>query len=216
MFNLVEHIRQNYFRKRGQKLLVQGKPEKAYLYLEKALMLEDNPGNLYNLALALLAMRRFAEAENYLKKILSSYPENELATLTLAELYMQQRDWDQAKELLAKLVEFHPTNKNYQKYLERISDPPKRENYIKAKELLNESQRLLGKKDIKEALKTLLEAEKCDPENPYIQNNLGYFYLMLEKQPKKALTYFQKAYQLEPENPKFRQNLYQVRKQIRK
>lgn len=214
MVHIIEYYRQNYYRKKGQRLLVKGEIEKAYPYLEKALMLEDSPANIYNFALALLAMKRYQEAENYLQKILKSYPENELASLTLAELYMQQREWERAEELFTKLAEYHPANQNYQKYLVRIKDPAGREQYIKAKELLNESQRLLGKKEIKEALKTLLEAEKCDPENPYIQNNLGYFYLLLEKNPKKALTFFQKAYQLEPENPKFRENLYRLRKQI--
>ncbi len=215
MWHVIEFYRANYYQRKGQKLLVNGKPEKAYPYFEKALMLDDNPANIYNLALALLAMKRFDEAEKYLQKLLDLQPGNELGTLTLSEIYTWQREWDKAQALLNKLVELHPSNKNYHKYLQRITDPQARERYIKAKELLSESQTLLEKKEINKALQTLLEAEQYDPENPYIQNNLGSFYLLLEKNPKKALTYFQKAYQLEPGNAKFRQNLFQVRKQIR-
>ncbi len=214
MFEFIEYFRKNYYQKKGQKLLMQGKPEKAYPYFEKALILEDSAANIYNMALTLLTMKRYDEAESYLQKILDNYPGNELATLTLAELYMQQREWDKAKELFSELVRLHPKNNNYKSYLQRLEDPEKRENYIKAKQLLNESQRLLEAQKTKEALQVLLQAERYDPDNPYIQNNIGSFYLMLENKPKKALTYFQRAYQLEPENLKFKENLYKVRKQL--
>jgi len=137
MWHIFEYYQANYYRRKGQQLLVKGKPEKAYSYLEKALMLEDSPANIYNLALTLLAMKRFGEAEKYLQKLLELQPGNELATLTLAEIYTQQREWDKAQELLSKLVELHPTNNNYQKYRQRLTDPQARERYIKAKELLN-------------------------------------------------------------------------------
>jgi tetratricopeptide (TPR) repeat protein len=215
MFQLLEQIRMNYFQRKGQKLLMKGKPEKAFPYLEKALMLEDSAANLFNLALTLLTLQHYAEAEKYLQKILDNYPGNELTTLTLAELYMQQREWNKAKSLFQNMVRIHPNNKNYKTYLRRIDNPEQRESYIQAKELLNRSQNLLEQKKNKEALQALLQAERHDPENPYIQNNIGTFYLILEKKPKIALTYYQKAYQLEPENEKFKENLFRTRKLIK-
>ncbi len=214
MVSLIENFRMNYYRRKGQKLLLRGKIDKAYPYLEKALMLEDSPSNIYNFALCLLTLKRYEEAESYLEKILSAYPGNELATLTLVELYMQRREWEKSRELMANLVRLYPANQNYKKYFQRLEDPSKRENYIRAKELLNEAQVLLESKEHDRALELLLKAEKLDPENPYIQNNIGTFYLMLKKEPKKALTYFQKAYQLEPENRKFKQNLFHVRRKL--
>jgi|SRR5690554_4586459 len=214
MLSLFENIRMNYYRKKGQNLLVRGRINKAYPYLEKALMLEDSPSNIYTFALCLLTMKRYDEAEGYLEKILSAHPGNELASLTLTELYMQKREWEKARELMASLVRLYPANQNYKKYLKRLENPEKRENYIRAKELLNEAQVLLEKKERDRALNLLLKAEKLDPENPYIQNNIGTFYLMLKNEPKKALTYFQRAYQLEPENKKFKENLFRVRKRL--
>lgn len=215
MKDLIDQIRMKYYQRKGQKMLLRGEPERAFIYLEKALFLEDSAANIYNIALTLLTLKRYSEAESYLQKLLDNYPGNELASLTMVELYMQQRDWDKAIDLLSELVTLHPSNNNYKRYLQRVKNPEAREGYIKAKEMLNEAQELLARKEKAKALETLLKAEKIDPENPYIQNNIGSFYLMLEKNPKRALTYFQKAYELEPENEKFKTNLFRVRREIK-
>jgi tetratricopeptide (TPR) repeat protein len=214
MFDYFENFKKAYYRNKGQKLLVKGMPEKAYYYLEKALMLDNSPSNMYNLALTLLTLGKHEEAKDYLVKICAEFPGNELAVLTLAELYMQKREWEKAENLLSQLVKEHPSNLNYKKYYERIADPDSRESYIKAKELLNQAQNLLQQKQFKKAEKTLLEAEILDPGNPYIKNNLGSYYLMLENDPKKALDCFQKAFEIDPSNMKFRKNLSAARKKM--
>ncbi|MCB5229997.1 MAG: tetratricopeptide repeat protein [Candidatus Cloacimonas sp.] len=205
----------DYYRTKGQKYLMKGKPERAYRYFEKALLQDSNSTNMYNFALVLLALGRRAEAKNYLSKVLEEMPNSELVLLTLADLEMQDKQWDKAEDLLTLLTEHYPNNNKYQKYLGRVKNPAARENYIKAKDLLQKASTLLTENKTKEALQSLQKAEKLDPENPYIQNNLGFFYLQLEKNPKKALTYFQRAYQLEPDNKKFQENLYSVRRQIK-
>ena len=214
MIDYFEDFKKAYYRNKGQKLLVKGVPEKAYKYLEKALLLDHSAANMYNLALALLTMGKLDEAKEYLENICEEFPGNELATLTLSELYMQKRDWEKAVILLQQLTKLHPSNLNYKKYLARVSNPKTRENYIKAKELLNESQVLIQQKRFKDATEKLKKAEKLDPENPYIKNNLGSYYLMLEKDAKKAFAYFKEAFELEPNNPKFKQNLERARREI--
>jgi tetratricopeptide (TPR) repeat protein len=212
---MLDNFYKSYYPIKGQKLLLKGKIEKAYQYFEKALLLENNATNLYNISLALLALGRRKEAQNYLEKVLELMPTSELVLLTLADLAMQGRDWKKAEMYIEKLILAYPKNTKYEKYLLRVKNPSARENYIKAKELLQKANALIVEKKTKEAIDALEKAEKYDPENPYIQNNLGTFYLQLEKNPKRALTYFQKAYQLEPDNDKFKQNLFYVRKTIK-
>lgn len=214
MLDFYDTVKRHYYRNKGQKLLLKGQPEKAFPYLEKALLMDDNHYNMYNLALALLAMQRFEEAENYLVNAVEKAPGNALAVLTLAELYMQKRQWDKASGLLKELCEIYPSNKNYQTYYERVSDPEAREKYIKAKELLNQARIHLQEKKFEQALEDLLTAEKHDPENPYVQSNLGSIYLRIKRDPHKAFKHFHKAYKLNPENRAFKQNMETARKLI--
>ncbi len=213
IFDFFNNFKHNYYRMRGQKLLFSGEPEKAYHYLEKALLCDDNETNIYFFSLALITLGRLDEAEKYLSNLVGNYPDNELATLSLSELFVQKRKWDQAIVLFEKLVEKHPSNNNYRQYLQRIVDPNARENYIKAKEMLNESLLLLNQKQTDQALNKLLAAAKIDPDNPYIQNNLGSIYMLIKKDKKKAMEHFHKAYQADPNNLKFKKNLEAARRQ---
>ena len=216
MLDYFDNFKIAYYRNKGQKLLVNGLPEKAFAYLEKALMLDLSAPNIYNIALVFLTLGNLEEAKFYLKKICEMHPGNELAVLTLAELYMQKRDWEGAEAILKRLTEEHPSNQSYKKYYSRVANPLSRESYIKAKEMLNQAQLYLQQKNTCKALELLISSEKLDPENPYIKNNLGSYYLMLEGNPRKAFEYFQKAHEIDPVNMKFRQNLNIARKRVAK
>lgn len=214
MFNYMDVFKKNFYRNKGQKLLLSGRPEKAYPYLELALMMDIEPHNMYNLALAFLAMQKYEEAEMFLKKIVAQAPDNALAVLTLSDLYTQRRDWDKALEIMDRLCKAFPANPVYKKYMQVISDPKRRESYIKAKELLNIAQKEILSGDIDTAFNKLKQAVKLDPENPYIHNNLGSIYLRAKNEPKKAFEHYHKAYKLNPNSKTFKENLEKTRRLI--
>ncbi len=216
MFDYLEIFRKNYYRNKGQRLLLKGKPTKAFPYLEKALLMDNSPHNLYNLALNFIAMQRNDEAEKYLISTVLETPDNALAVITLSDLYMQKREWHKAEPLLEKLSDTYPNNKVYRKYYERVSDPQLRENYVRAKELLNETRNHIYKKEFDQALKCLLQAEEHDPQSSYVHSNLGSFYLRVKKDPRKAFEYYNNAYQLNPNNKAFKHNLELTRKLVAK
>ncbi len=214
MFTYLDVFKKNFYRNKGQKLLLRGRPEQAYPYLEAALMMDIDPHNMYNLALAFLAMQKYDEAEAFLTKIVERAPDNALAVLTLSDLYTQRRDWDKALEIMDRLCKAYPNNPVYKKYLLVISDPKRRENYIKAKELLNKGQKDILSGNVDAAYNSLKQAVKLDPENPYIHNNLGSICLRAKNDPKKAFEHFHKAYQLNPNSKAFKENLEKTRKLI--
>lgn len=214
MFGFLETFKAAYMRNKGQKLLMKGRPWEAYPYLEMAVLMDSNYNDLYNLVLALLSMNKKEEAEAYLSKIVEQVPDNPTIILTLIELYTMKRSWEKAEKLMRQLCEYYPSNVNFAKYLERIAHPKKRENYIKAKELMNSATTDIIEGRHEDGYQKLKKGEQLDPENPYIHNHLGTIYLRLKKKPDKAFEHYHKAYKLAPTNSAFKQNLENARKKI--
>ena len=102
---------------RGQKLLSKGKIEKAYSIFQQVVLLDDSHENLFNLALALMSLHKYSDAEEYLQKVYKILPSNEMNMLTLAECSLMQQKWEQAIELYEELSENNPRNESYNNYL---------------------------------------------------------------------------------------------------
>jgi len=200
--------------RKGQKLLSKGQVEKAFSVFQQVLLLDDSHENLFNLALALMSLSKYPEAEKYLMKVHAEHPSNEMNLLTLAECLMMQRKWDQAIKLYKELNLINPRNESYQSYLAISNDIVVREKYVESKVLFNAATQELKNKNDEIALKILLEAEEYFPENPNILNNIGSIYLLL-KEYKNAFDYFIRAMKFDPNNQKIRKNVLIARKKLK-
>ena len=214
MIKYFDLLKEKRLQIKGQKLLTQGKIEKAFDAFQKAILINSSTENIYNLALSLMAQTKYLQAEKYLRKIFENYPENEMNLLTLAECVIMQKKWNEAIELYRSLADFDPENKTYQKYKTIAEDVVIREKYVKSKYLLNFSILELKRKNDKKAMELLLEAEEYFPGNPNILNNIGSIY-MLFKNYEKAYSYFSKAIENDPSNKRFQKNLFTARKKLK-
>ncbi|MDO9578268.1 MAG: tetratricopeptide repeat protein [Candidatus Cloacimonadales bacterium] len=214
MKSFFELQKKKRLRQKGQKLLVKGKIEKAYSIFQRDVLLDDSHENLFNLALALMSLHKYPEAEEYLQKVYEKLPSNEMNLLTLAECSMMQQKWEQAIKLYEELSAYNPRNESYQNYLNLSQDIVAREKYVKSKQLFNAAARELTKKNDEKALKILLEAEEYYPENPNILNNIGSIFLLL-KQYKQAYDYFIRAMRFDANNLKIKKNVLIARKKLK-
>lgn len=206
---------QKQLNRKGQKLLVKGKPETALRIFQKAFLLYDSAEIEFNLALSLMALSRFTEAEKHLFRLQKEHPKNELNTLTLAECVMMQQKWQDACLLFENLKKINPNAVKYGEYLKIAADPVEREKYVTAKKLLREATLQLQKKNDDQALKLLLEAEHYFPENSNILNNIGSIY-MLTKNYEKAYRYFTKALPYDKQNERLKKNILLARNKLKK
>ena len=204
-----DSIKENYFRKNGQKYLVKRKIEKAHYFFEKALLIKNSPENLFNISVSLMSMQKFVEAEKYLQKNLKNHPQNELNLLALSECEMMLRKWNEATKTYQKLVEINPQKKDK---LHLAKDAKKRENYVKSKELLTEAIEL--KNDFDKSLKLLKKATELAPQNAYILHNIGAKYFS-KKDWQNAEKYFLKAFQLDRNNENFQNSLAKVKQRLK-
>lgn len=204
-----------YLNKKGQRYLIRGQVKKAYSTFQKALFHQNSINILFNIGLSLTALNRNSEAETYYRKVLSIAKDNEIALLALSEALVMQRKWEQANEILQRLIDLSQKNKVYKKYLKRNKDVIKREEYVLVTELLNKSQILSQEKKYLEAKEIVEEALKINPKNANLHNNLGSLIYTITGKPKSALPHFQKAVNLEPQNQKFIKNLSFIQRKIK-
>lgn len=93
---------------RGLAALHLRKFEDAATFLKEAASRQARPETLINLAVALLALERLPDAINILQHTLELAPENAGAHLTLAACYMQEQRYQDAEDVLEKVLTFKP------------------------------------------------------------------------------------------------------------
>ncbi len=212
--NFLQLSKAKRLQKKGQKFLTSGKIEKAHGIFQKVVLIDNSTENLFNLALSLMSLARYSEAEGYLRKIEENFPDHELNTLTLAESLIMQKKWDEAIKFYEKASQINPRSKAYKKYLTISKDVIAREKYVKSKEFFQEAIEELRHKNDEKALKILQKANEYFPGNPNILNDIGTLYLNL-KNYKKAYSYFIKAISYDPKNKKFQKNLLTAKRKIK-
>ena len=212
--NFLQTSKAKRLQKKGQKFLTSGKIEKAHGIFQKVILLDNSTENLFNLALSLMSLARYSEAEGYLRKIEENFPDHELNTLTLAESLIMQKKWDEAIRFYEKASQINPRNEAYKKYVAISKDVVAREKYVKSKEFFQEAIEELRHKNDERALKILQKANEYFPGNPNILNNIGTLYLNL-KNYIKAYSYFVKAISFDPKNEKFQKNLLTAKRKIK-
>ena len=212
---LSDNYKEKKYRKNGIRFLNKRKLENAYKCFQQAVSINDSTENSFNLALSLMSLNRYLEAEKYFRKVHEKFPGNELNSLAFAECLLRQKKWKDSTKIYAELVKRNPDSKVYKKYLKRAEDVIAREKYVKSKELFESAQNELQKKNNDKALKILKEAAEFDSENPNIMNNIGSI-LMSRKMFSEAYGYFEKAVILAPNNKKFQKNVLHVKMKLRK
>lgn len=215
MISLFEDIKEKRLKKRGQKLLTKQKFEKAYHIFQKTVLLNNSVENRFNLAITLLSLSEYSKAEKYLTDIFDEFPENEINLLALAECYIMQRKWDVATASYENLYKLNPENKSYKQHLQIAKDVVAREKYVKAKELFAKATIELSKKNDKNALEILLEANEYFPQDAIIINNIATLYIMI-KDFQKAYKFAMQAVALKPKDPRYQNNLKIAKRKLKK
>ncbi len=195
--------------------MVKGMVEKAYTYFQKALLIENSLNNTFNVAIALMTLNRYSEADKYLAKIMAEEEPTEIVLLAAAECSLMLRNWDEAEKHYQNLAVQHPQKWEYQNYLKIVRDPVRKEKYVLSKEFFNAAQLSTQKKDFRTAFEQLKEAEKIDPENPNIVNNIGSVMLMLGYNLTDISPYFERAVMLAPDNERYKKNLLYIKHKMK-
>ena len=212
---LSNHYKEKKYRKKGIQFLNKRKLENALDCFQKANSINNSSENKFNLALSLMSLNQYSEAEKYFRIVYEKFPDNEINSLAFAECLLMQKKWKDSVKIYTELVKKNPDSKVYKKYLKRAKDVIVREKYVKSKELFESAQNELQKKNNAQALKMLKEAVEFDSENPNIMNNIGSI-LMSRKMFSEAYGYFEKAVILAPNNKKFQKNVMLAKMKLRK
>ncbi len=158
-----------------------GAPE----YLRRALPLletglrenPDHQNGLYHLGLAYLHLRRPAEAQAQLQKLIALSPEHALAHFQLGEALQQLGRLEEAATAYRNSLKIFPDN-------------------AKASNNLGNVYATLGKLD--DAVAAYQQALQIQPSYAAAYNNLGDLYFYRQGDAKTARKYFEKALRLEP------------------
>jgi Flp pilus assembly protein TadD len=215
MYQYIKGVRAEFARKRGQKLLVNGKTTKAEKCFRLALNLADNPENHFNLALTLLSEHKFTEAEKHFATVNQKFPENELNNLAMFECLILQGKWQKALDQIEVLCSGFPENMKYKKLSDIAKDEVLRENFCLFKFLNFQAYELLQNNKLEPARLKYAEALTLFPDEIEVLNNLGSIHLKRQEY-NQAFSYFEKALSLEPDNRTLQKNLLQVKHKLRK
>lgn len=211
-----DSFREKYYRLRGQRFLTRGKLSKADHYFQKALIINQNAPNYYNMAILEMGNNHFQEALSYLHKVLELVPDNDMAVLTCAECYAMLREWDESIFYFRTLNNKYPSHSLYKYYYERSMDVVQREKYVRSRELFNQAMLETEKKEYEKAYQSLLEAEEYDPLNPMIPNNLGGISILAGKPLSEVVVHFEQAVKIAPNDEKYKKNLLYIKRKMLK
>jgi tetratricopeptide (TPR) repeat protein len=139
---------------------------------------------------------KYDDAIKYLKSSLELVPNNPDTSNNLGNAYLAKGDVEHAVEA-------------YQRTVDLVKGKPGNH----ADPYYNLGNALVKKGDLENALAAFLEAEKQDPNDPLIQNNLGFVYerkhtLNADANPiAPAVEHYRKAVEKQPSNAIFQRNL---------
>lgn len=189
---------------RGLERFKQDKLEEALAAFKEAEVKEPKDAIIQSwIGFVSFRLGKYDDAIKYLKASLDLVPNNPDNFNNLGNAYLAKGDIDHAVEA-------------YQKTVELVKGKPGNH----ADPYYNLGNALVKRGDLENALAAFLEAEKQDPNDPLIQNNLGFVYerkhtLNAEANPiDPAVEHYRKAAERQPNNAIFQRNFgLAVRKQ---
>ena len=173
----------------------------------------DNAAAMYELANIYAGQKKYADALYFIKSAYQLDRKNSWYVLAYSDILQKNRKFDDAADVLSKLVQDYPTHEDY--YFEwatalifadkpgdavKVYDKLEQQNGV-SKDVSMQKARLyqrLGKQD--KAIEELKKLIEFDPKDPQIYGMLAEVYQdMGEKE--KALETYNKILEVDPENP---------------
>lgn len=113
-----DDLRVQYFNNRAMEQLNEGKSEEAFLYLSKAISIDDDKAFLWsNLGVLFKRSQLLPEAEVVFRQALLKDPQNSTAASNLARLYERMGEKDKAAEFRVLASSYRYKNPYYQYHL---------------------------------------------------------------------------------------------------
>lgn len=186
--------------------------EKKYLEKEKKLFknkplkLQKKIEKLTNKANDFLSNKDYFSAEKKFIEIISLDPRNELAFKSLAEIYLAQKKFEEAKEILKYLIKL--TRQSIKWWFQFRSNkddnlPPDLANQLSTN-LINLGSLYQIKGNNEKAQKCFENALELQPNNPKILDLSIEISIILKKKDK-SLEYLEKIKEINPENQKIKE-----------
>lgn len=177
-----------------------GHPAKALNILKKYIVLSFEKD--YYLGICYFEMGDLAKAETHLKKALQ-LKKDPFGAQLLAQIYMQQERWDEARQ---ELQPYH--NLTAVAPLIRIisADANHRQKYLKFNQLLRKAMEQLAKKQYPDCVQTLQSASEYADDQGKIYNQIGGIYFNFLKDKHQAKIFFEKAHKLAPDDLQIKMN----------
>lgn len=213
--SLINSLRSRLINYQARRQMKKGYPEKACELYLRSLSFHDCPITRFGLALSLVALARFSDAETHLRGLLDHKRMQTHVCFTLFECLFMQRKWNDATTLMEQLHNGgfrHPRLEEIRKLLE---DPVHRDRYVIGREYIGKAQAHIRTGDYEQALQGLRKAQEFDPANAHIMNKIGSLLLILGKDLEEARDWFEKAVAREPDHPGFRKNLVYIKRKLR-
>jgi len=112
---LSNHYKEKKYRKKGIQFLNKRKLENALDCFQKANSINNSSENKFNLALSLMSLNQYSEAEKYFRIVYEKFSDNEINSLAFAECLLMQKKWKDSVKIYTELVKKNPDSKVYKK-----------------------------------------------------------------------------------------------------
>ena len=183
----------------GMKSLAQNKYDKAEQYFRQVYnKVPKMQGSRFNLAVALMGLKRFEEAESLLNDDIAQFGEDFNRVRAVADLYYLAGKAEEARDSYAKLLEYTDTPQEERLFSERISLCSSPENFqqvVKGNEAFDEGNQLISQNKYEEAVAAFKRAAKHDHTNFNAWNNIGTICFVKLDDPDQALEAYRQAAQ---------------------
>lgn len=182
--------------------MAEGNSLKALFWYKRLESLEgESRSVLHNIAVILISLKRYDEAEKYILKELELYRESSEICRVLGDLYYMWGNRKLASEFYGKALNFSEKSHSGDiKFLKSRINICKRDDlYSKAVEsfdIYEQAQHFLKDKDYEQAYNMFLKVTELDKSNFMAFNEAGAILLNYKKDYNNALKFFKKAHEL--------------------
>ncbi len=218
IMNILDRIRLFFWKRRALNAFVSGQFETAYSCFSRIKQRwQDFPGIDYNLGLTALALKRYNEAENFLRCALvydSSYP----IRRALADTFYLAGRIEDARNSYKQALEDAPAIRDKNVILRRLEICSNDTDYSTAMQswrLLDTALQLERERDHDSAAKVYEQAFSLDNTNFIAANNLGGYLMNVKGDYNRALRFFKQADKL-AEHPVVRANIHKLQQILEK
>lgn len=201
---MIDDIRKQFFERMALNYMTAGNSEKAEKWYRKLEAIEpENLVVLHNLGAICISLKKFSEAEMYIKREIEIYGESGVRLRILGDLYYIRGEMDKAGKVYGKALNFfreggiEGCTKNFFKERIRIcKDKSLSARAIESGIFLEEGPSLLSSGLFQDALDLFFKAAEYDKSNYMAFNSAGTVLLHHIKDYNRARDCFRKALEL--------------------